>query len=70
MKKKKNHMKKNLFMLAFLLMVLSIQPVMAQEGFDPDVDDQPAAPIDGYLYTGLIAGACIAILKLRKRQIV
>ena len=70
MKNRKKHMQKTIMMLAFFLTTLSIQPAIAQEGFDPDVDDQPAAPIDGYIYAGLIAGAFIAILKLRKTETV
>jgi len=62
------HMKKNIMLLSFFLMLLMVQPAMAQEGFDEDVDDEPAAPIDGYIYAGLIAGVFIAIRKLKKAE--
>ncbi len=71
MRKKMMKMRKNILMLSFFLMVFSMQPVSAQnpDEFPPDVDDEPAAPIDGYVYAGLIAGALIAIRKLKKAEL-
>lgn len=68
MKNTGQHMKKNILLLSFFLMLLMVQPVMAQEGFDEDVDDEPAAPINGYVYAGLVAGVFLAIRKLKKAE--
>jgi len=69
MKNRTQHMRKNVLLLSFFLMLLTIQPMMAQpEDFDEDVDDEPATPIDGYVYAGLIAGAFIAIRTLKKAE--
>ena len=68
MKNKTPYMKKNILVLSFFLMMLSM-PVMAQ-GFDEDVDDEvPDTPINDYIYVGLVAGALIAIKKLKKSEI-
>lgn len=72
MKKQMMKMRKNILMLSFFLMVFSMQTVSAQnpDEFEPGVDDEPAAPIDGYIYAGLIAGALLAIRKLKKAELV
>ena len=47
--------------------LLFISNVYAQPGFHDDVDDEnPAAPIDGLLVTGLIAGSILGYKKLKK----
>ena len=61
-------MKPQLLLITLLMTMLSIQPVLAQpDDFPPDVDDEPAAPIDGnYIILGLIAGAFFGIRFLNK----
>ncbi|MNE91624.1 hypothetical protein D3C80_1892610 [compost metagenome] len=54
-------------MLVLLLMLFSGTRLMAQDGFDDNVDDQaPAANVDGFLILGLIAGATLGIRKMKK----
>ena len=50
--------------------MFTVQPILAQDGFDDDVDDEPAVPIDGsYIIMGLIAGAYFGIKKLKVGQL-
>lgn len=57
------------FVLAFLFVSFSATTVQAQDGFEEDVDDEvAAAPIDGFLVSGLIAGAVLGIRKIRKSE--
>jgi len=70
---KKRMMKmRSIFLLSFFLVLFST-PMLAQgenpDEFEPGVDDEPAVPIDGYIYAGLIAGVLIAVKKLRKTEI-
>lgn len=69
MKNTAQNMRKNVLRFSFFLMLLTIQPVMAQEDFPDDVDDEPKAPIDTYIYAGLIVGGFLAIRKLKKAEI-
>jgi hypothetical protein len=48
---------------------LTVQPVMAQEEFEEDVDDEPAAPIDDYIIIGLIAGGFLGLTKMQRGKI-
>ena len=52
--------------IIILMLCLTSQAIFAQEGFEDDVDDEVAAPIDGFLAIGLIAGAAYGIKKLKK----
>jgi hypothetical protein len=60
--------KKSIFAFTILMTFLTVQPVMAQEEFEEDVDDEPAAPIDDYIYYGLVVGALSGIILLRKSE--
>lgn len=56
-------------MLVLLLMLFSGTRLMAQDGFDDNVDDQaPGVPIDGLLVAGLIAGSVLGIRKMKKSE--
>ncbi len=59
--------KRKFIQVTLLLTLFCAQPMMAQDGFDDDVDDsEPAVPIDGsYIVLGLIAGAYFGIRKLK-----
>ena len=60
--------KPQLLFITLLMTILSIQPMLAQDGFDDDVDDEPAVPIDGsYIVLGLMAGAFFGIRFLNKQ---
>ena len=64
------HRKPQVLFITLLMTMLSIQPMLAQDGFDDDVDDEPAVPIDGsYIVLGLIAGAFFGIKKLKVGQL-
>ena len=60
--------KKSIFAFTIFMTFLTVQPVMAQEEFEEDVDDEPAAPIDDYIYYGLVVGALSGIILLRKSE--
>ncbi len=52
-------------LLAFTLFTAT--PSQAQIAFPDDVSDEtPAAPIDGFLGLGVLAGLCYGVGKLRK----
>ena len=60
--------KPQVLFITLLMTILSIQPMLAQDGFDDDVDDEPAVPIDGnYIVLGLMAGAFFGIRFLNKQ---
>ncbi len=60
--------KRKFLQFTLLLTLFCAQPMLAQDGFDPDVDDEPAVPIDGsYIVLGLIAGAYFGIRFLNKQ---
>ena len=62
--------KRKFIQVTLLLTLFFAQPMMAQDGFDDDVDDEPAVPIDGsYIVIGLIAGAYFGIRKLKVGQV-
>jgi hypothetical protein len=61
-------LKRVLILSVLFLFVFSMQTVQAQS-FPDDVDDTaPAAPIDSYMYLGLIAAAIYGYVLLRKTQ--
>ena len=63
--------KRKFIQVTLLLTLFCAQPMMAQDGFDDDVDDEPAVPIDGsYIVLGLIAGAYFGIRFLKKQAAV
>ncbi len=63
--------KRKFIQFTLLLTLFCAQPMMAQDGFDDDVDDEPAVPIDGsYIVLGLIAGAYFGIRFLKKQATV
>jgi hypothetical protein len=67
MKNIHNKLRTLLFLGAF--MVLGTTQISAQIIFPDDVDDEtPAAPIDGLIGVGLIAGACIGLRKKMSKQ--
>ena len=60
--------KPQVLFITLLMTILSIQPMLAQDGFDDDVDDEPAVPIDGsYIVLGLMAGTFFGIRFLNKK---
>ena len=68
MKRQSLYRKPQLLLITLLLTMLSIQPMVAQDEFEDDVDDEPAVPIDGnYLIIGLLAGAYFGIRFLNKQ---
>lgn len=57
-----------IFAFAILLSISFSAHAQFPPGFDDDVDDEtPAAPIDGLLGLGLVAGTAIAYNKFRKK---
>ena len=60
--------KKSIFAFTIFMTLLTVQPAMAQEEFEEDVDDEPAAPIDDYIYYGLAIGAISGIKFIRKNE--
>ena len=69
MKKHLILIKKSIFTLTIFMTLLTVQPAMAQpEEFEEDVDDEPAAPIDDYIYYGLVTGACAGIVFLKRKN--
>ena len=64
--------KRKFIQFTLLLTLFCAQPMLAQDGFDDDVDDEgPAVPIDGsYIVIGLIAGAYFGIRFLKKQAAV
>ncbi len=65
---KKTYPHKKIIPVLILVFTLgTAMPVQSQISFDDDVDDEaPAAPIDGLLGLGLLAGVYYGIQKLRK----
>ncbi len=62
MKNRPNKLRRLLFLGAFI--VLGTAQVSAQITFPDDVDDEtPAAPIDGFIGVGLLAGAYFGLRK-------
>lgn len=59
---------KKKIVFATLCLLFSAGTVSAQDPFDENVNDEPAAPIDGFLIAGLIAGSAFGISKIRKNQ--
>lgn len=53
--------------LALVALVLITSTMKAQIGFEPDVDDEVAAPINGLLWVLMIAGGSLGISKLKKK---
>ena len=70
MKKHMTSIKKSIFAFTIFMTFLTVQPVMAQEEFEEDVDDEPAAPIDDYIYYGLIMGVLSGIILLKRKKAV
>jgi len=69
MKKINNHTSKIVFAIALFIYAMAVQPAQAQIGFDDDVDDEvPAAPIDGLLGLGIVAGAWYGVRKLKAKK--
>ena len=68
MKNISNSFKKKIF-IASLFLLFSAINVNAQDSFDDNVNDEPAAPIDGFIVAGLIAGSVYGIKKIRKSQV-
>jgi hypothetical protein len=66
MKKHMTSIKKSIFAFTIFMTALTVQPAMAQEEFEDDVDDEPAAPIDDYIYYGLILGAVSGFVFLKR----
>jgi hypothetical protein len=69
MKKHMTSIKKSIFAFTIFMTFLTVQPVMAQEEFEEDVDDEPAAPIDDYIIIGLIAGGFLGLTKMQRGKI-
>jgi len=69
MKSISHNLRRKLFLSA-LFIVLSTSFASAQDEFPDDVNDEPGVPVDNYIYAGLIAGAVLAIRKLKKTETV
>jgi hypothetical protein len=63
-------LKRSIFLASMFMTLLTVQPMLAQEDFEDDVDDEeePAAPIDNYILVGLLAGGFLGIVKMNKLQ--
>ncbi|MBF0695535.1 MAG: hypothetical protein IR153_10815 [Flavobacterium sp.] len=46
--------------------MLTTQPAMAQEEFEDDVEDVPAAPINDYILVGVLAGGLLGLSKMQR----
>ena len=63
---------KNLMFIALMLLLLSSNSLLAQDGGpielpgDGEVLDNPEAPIDGFISIALAVGAYFGVKKLRK----
>lgn len=67
--KKLKSLKLNLFIVGLFLGINFSAHAQLPPGFGDDVDDEtPAAPIDGLLGLGLVAGTAIAYRKLKKSK--
>ena len=53
--------------LTLLALVLITTTMKAQIGFEDNVDDEVAAPINGLLWLLMIAGGSLGISKLKKK---
>ena len=70
MRRQAIYIKRQLLFFTIIATMFTVQPILAQDGFDDDVDDEPAVPIDGsYIIMGLIAGAYFGIKKLKVGQL-
>jgi hypothetical protein len=54
--------------IVFFLLFLEFNSTQAQTGFDDDVQDVPASPIDDYLWILLVLGTAYVFWKLRAAQ--
>lgn len=78
MKSISHNLRKKLFITSlFLVMFTSFATAQDNDGEPideweegPDVNDEPAAPIDEYLFAGMIVGSFLAIRKLKKSELV
>ncbi len=63
-------MKKRSFSILCLFVIfftmLTTQPAMAQEEFEDDVEDVPAAPINDYILVGVLAGGLLGLSKMQR----
>jgi|GEM_PF-3444882 len=76
MKSISHNLRRKLFMTSlFLVLFTSFASAQAdEEPIDeweqgPDVNDEPAVPIDGFLIAGLVAGSFLAVRKLKKSDL-
>ncbi|WP_283639733.1 hypothetical protein [Mesonia mobilis] len=53
--------------LTLVALVLITSTMKAQIGFEDNVDDEVAAPINGLLWLLMIAGGSLGIFKLKKK---
>tara|TARA_B100000378_G_C17771611_1_gene316878 strand:+ start:105 stop:314 length:210 start_codon:yes stop_codon:yes gene_type:complete len=69
MKKPSYHIKKSLMLIiTLLLIVIAVQAQdLSSIGFEQDVNDEVAAPINGLLWLLMIAGGSLGISKLKKK---
>ena len=68
MKKPSYHIKKSLMLITLLLIVIVAQAQdLSGIGFEDNVDDEVAAPINGLLWLLMIAGGSLGIFKLKKK---
>jgi len=58
---------KSKIVLTLLALVLITTTMKAQIGFEDNVDDEVAAPINGLLWLLMIAGGSLGIFKLKKK---
>ena len=58
---------KSKIVLTLLALVLITTTMKAQIGFEDNVDDEVAAPINGLLWLLMIAGGSLGISKLKKK---
>lgn len=68
MKKPSYHIKKSLMLITLLLIVIVAQAQdLSSIGFEDNVDDEVAAPINGLLWLLMIAGGSLGIFKLKNK---
>jgi len=68
MRRQAIHIKRQLLFFTIIATMFTVQPILAQDDFEDDVDDEPAVPIDNYVYVGMILGVGLGIRYLKSKQ--
>lgn len=68
MKKPSYQIKKSLMLITLLMIVIAVQAQdLSSIGFEQDVNDEVAAPINGFVWLLMIAGGSLGVFKLKKK---